>query len=222
MADVTWNGAVWSCDAESPMLTPHATRALIHGDCRLVLDTLPEIDVVLTDPPYVWSPLLCGLEDQGVNINGPEGLTWPVLVWMQQWYPLVCMRSKVGVWLTTDRLYLPYYALGGWPVQRWALEPACDRVPWLCWIGKRPLLAEPTPETLALYRYGSDSPTAFWSALLALTPGDRGILLDPFCGTGSTLVAGRQAGYRTIGIEQDAAIYARCHMRTMHANEVTV
>jgi site-specific DNA-methyltransferase (adenine-specific) len=177
---------------------------LIHGDCRLMLPHLPPVDVVLTDPPYMtW---------ETVAQEYAAHPLWSVTAMMQQWYPLVLQRTRVGLWMTTDRRYLPYYALPEVTGRVWPLMPTPVREPMLCYVG-RPLRQEPSPALLGQFRYGQDSPVAWWAGLLALCPCERGVVLDPFCGTGSSLVAGLEAGYRVIGLERDEATYDRCRTR---------
>ena len=47
-------------------------------------------------------------------------------------------------------------------------------------------------------------PDALMEWLVTLITPERGTVLDPFAGTGTTLQAARDKGFNSIGIEQDA------------------
>ncbi len=64
----------------------------------------------------------------------------------------------------------------------------------------------PTVKPLALMRY----------IIKLLAPPNNPILLDPFCGSGSTLVAAKQLGIRAIGIEMEAE-YCEIALRRVEA-----
>jgi len=64
----------------------------------------------------------------------------------------------------------------------------------------------PTVKPLALMRY----------LCRLVTPPD-GVVLDPFCGSGSTLVGALQEGFRYIGIEKDPDYVNIAYARTKHA-----
>lgn len=49
----------------------------------------------------------------------------------------------------------------------------------------------------------TQKPTALLRHLLAIVPGDQLTVLDPFMGSGSSIVAARSLGHRAIGIELD-------------------
>jgi len=73
--------------------------------------------------------------------------------------------------------------------------------------GAKPLANNhPTVKPLALMRY----------LCRLVTPPD-GVVLDPFCGSGSTLVGALQEGFRYIGIEKDPDYVNIAYARTKHA-----
>ncbi len=79
-------------------------------------------------------------------------------------------------------------APGGWPVPTRRLDTA-GRV-----------LAR-TPELRRRWGHPVPKPVPMMAALVRLACPPGGLLLDPFAGTGSTLVAAREAGRRAVGLE---------------------
>ena len=73
--------------------------------------------------------------------------------------------------------------------------------------GAKPVVNHhPTVKPVALMRY----------LVRLVTPPD-GVVLDPFCGSGSTLVGALQEGFRYIGIEKDPDYVNIAYARTKHA-----
>ena len=72
------------------------------------------------------------------------------------------------------------------------------------------IMSAPTRrEERRLAPHPSLKPQAFLRQVVrAILPLDAGVVLDPFCGSGSTLAAAEHVGYRSIGIERDPT-YAR-------------
>ncbi len=177
----------------------HAGIVIYHGDCREILPTLPKCDLLLTDPPY-------GHGDRW------QGGTWGAAqmyrdaeIWDAETIPddllSLAIRSAAGaiVWggnyytLTPSRCWLA-----------WIKNPAMDTMAdfELAWTsfdrpakkfienrnpdGKR---YHPTQKPLSLFRW-----------CLSLFP-DAKTVLDPFCGSGTTLVAAKAMGLTAIGIE---------------------
>lgn len=63
-------------------------------------------------------------------------------------------------------------------------------------------------EEKALAPHPSLKPQSFMRQVVkAVLPLGSGVVLDPFCGSGSTLAAANRVGYRSIGIERDAEYY---------------
>lgn len=55
-----------------------------------------------------------------------------------------------------------------------------------------------------------------WLCRLVTPPG--GIVLDPFCGSGTTGVAAVREGFRFVGIEREAEYVAIAEARVRHAS----
>ncbi len=172
----------------------HAGIIIYHGDCRDVMPSL-KVDVVVTDPPY-------GTAFDGVT--GDESFPFDVLPGVGSCIAFGSPKrvvddlraftrrpDRVMVW--APALNISKASLGGvlykWmPIYGWALkgvginEPPygdvfTDYLPFISVITK--------PEPLM-------------RKLLCLT---AGIVLDPFMGSGSTLVAAKSVGRAAIGIE---------------------
>ena len=197
------------------IVDPHDKITLIEKDYRLVLPLLPVCDVVLTDPPYMWYLGILDLEAKGYYARNPLAGVWPLYSWMAQWFPLLLARVKHAIWFTTDRRYLQFYRhflSSHLTMQDWPLLYDKTLEAHLVHIGPAPVEA-PDEATLAQFQYGSDSPVAFWAGILRVTPGEHGLLLDPFCGTGSALEAGLQAGYKVVGVEMEPRTFKRLQTR---------
>ena len=190
--------------ATPPLVSDADQATVIQGDCRLFLPDLGPVGVLMSDPPYNWFAALEDLEVRGRLVDTAPADLWPVYGWLWQWLSPLLMLTHGSAWLTLDRRYLPLYQSlipGTQGTGVWDLPG--DPNARLIYVGPEPT-AEPD---LSTFRYGSDSPAAFWSALLAVTPmPEVPVLIDPFCGTGSTLEAGLRAGYRVIGIDREPAM----------------
>jgi DNA modification methylase len=179
-------------------------RTIYLGDCREIMPGLPKVDVVVTDPPYGCSATTgWGGRYDGFQIAGD---------------------------LTTDlrdhliaHVSCPWAVFGSPRIQR----PACSAVliwakgehtgmgdltfPWKpdfeeiyvqgrCWSGAR---------TSSVLRYTAridserlhptEKPTGLLREIIGKAP--AGSILDPFMGSGTTLVAAKELGRKAVGIE---------------------
>jgi site-specific DNA-methyltransferase (adenine-specific) len=193
--------------------------SLYHGDCRDVLPELPSeaFDLALTDPPYLVS--YKGRWGAGLKaIEGDSDPSWIQPVFFEVWRVLrqdsLCL-SFYG-WPHAEVFLSTWKSLGFRPVSlialikdRWGLgrftraqhEPAYllakghpDRPPEaisdvLDWEQSCPLL------------HPNQKPLGAISRLIATYAPASAIVLDPFCGSGTTLVAARALGRRAVGIE---------------------
>ena len=188
---------------------------IYHGDCREILPGF-RADVIVTDPPYgvAWSRNPGTCQGGGRGHSGIEGdrdttvrdemlamTTIPAIVFGSFYAPFPANVRQVLVWhkptgsgvvgaVTGYRRDVePVFLCGDWPVvavARSGLLPAGETS------SRRLAFETEHPHT---------KPVGLLRHLIAACP--DGVVLDPFAGSGSTLVAARQLGRRAIGIEID-------------------
>lgn len=191
---------------------------IYHGDCREILPHLPKVDLVLTDPPYgitYQSNAGVGAGTVPITNDGTRvslrlyRAVIPLLrgaptLWCTRWdawpdvWELFASAMKVNGLLVWDKGQPGMGDLNHWgpsyeliascgPVRtrgsrdcsvlRYNTVPSCNR-------------NHPTEKPVDLFKY-----------LLQKTTDDGMVIVDPFMGSGTTLVAAKQLGRRAIGIE---------------------
>jgi DNA methylase/Methyltransferase domain len=184
-----------------------------HGDLREVLDDVPDgsVDAVITDPPYSAEHLDL-YEDLGKladRVLTPDGVL--AVLCGQTWLPAV------------------FHLLGDGRPYRWTCAVLTEGPGWVShprkvqssWkplvvYGGGPRIADVFRSTggdnaKTLHRWGQDL-DAFASVVERLTsPGQT--VLDPFMGSGTTLLAAHAAGRHVIGCDLDAAAVATARER---------
>lgn len=174
---------------------------IYHGDCRQVMPGLTA-DLTLTDPPY----------NVGVAYSeGDRRTDYPE--WTAEWFalaprPLVVTpgHANLSMWLAMER---PRWvcawvkpnqnsasALNGWNIWEPLLVYGKHRKPvghdaWTVPIGLQADTGDhPCPKPVGLYR-----------RLVEAFSLPTDTILDPFMGSGTTLVAAKDLGRKAIGIE---------------------
>lgn len=222
------------------MPTERDPAVVVENDCRTVLHCaeLPGVACVITDPPYGISLEAHSADDcmdgtarkrqRGASIGGDESLevALAVIEWADaRGFPLCVFAS-------------PYRPLpGAWRnVLGWNKGPAVGGGgdPFKCWKRTLELIYTRRNGNLRTGRDGAvldfpigtgsdfefhpcQKPVALMRYLIRqLTdPGD--LILDPCCGSGSTLVAAVAEGRRAIGIEIDPAHAETARQRVAEA-----
>lgn len=200
----------------------HAGITIYHGDCRDVLPHLPKVSTLLTDPPYG-----IGYGYHGEFKDTPEGYAawmWPTIeiaeslldecgvaavfqsakharIWAT-WFPrdwrliaipkvFVQMNTALVTWATD---YVLFWTMAGAPRgrQEWQPMPARD---WF--------VSHETAIPRKGYERGHTCPRPrdMMAYLVSILARPDGLILDPFCGSGTTLVAAKDLERCAIGIE---------------------
>ncbi len=176
----------------------HAGITIYHGDCREILPTLPKCDLLLTDPPYGAGYASNPIVGKGKSRSNHEDQTWddePIafdfiesaheaIVWGGNYYPLPITRCWLA-WFKRDA-----------PPSLAQMELA-----WVSRDGNAKVFDYPIAAVNA-ERIGhcTQKPLALMKWCLSLFPNAQTIL-DPFMGSGTTLVAAKNLGCKAIGIE---------------------
>lgn len=188
-------------------MTPYYEQdgiAIYHGDCE---DVLPYVtaDVTLTDPPY----------NVGMSYDGMvNDSRIDYAAWCRSWFtlcplPLVLTPGmmNLALWLALEK---PRWvcawvkpnqssasALNGWNAWEPVLVYGRHRKPvgqdyWLVPVSQqREAQGHPCPKS-----------QIFWNQLVLDFTLLEDVILDPFMGSGTTLVSAKRLGRKAIGIEQ--------------------
>ena len=201
----------WS--PEDEMIKPyyeHAGITIYHGDCREILPELPKVDLVLTDPPYgvkmdkgfdgfggFGKPIKrrqyadCWDEDRPDKSLFDALITRGnhVIIWGGNFFADLLPRSTH--WITWDKLQtMPTFGdceLAWTNLDRKSVSKVV--VQWNGLLGKEDERNHPTQKPVSLMTWCIQH------------VGDTKTILDPFMGSGTTLVAAKNLGRKAIGIE---------------------
>ena len=182
---------------------------ILHGDCREILPQLPKVDLVLTDPPYGIGIAKTGRIGGGqlANVKQYMASDWDKDRLSKETLGLIRDSSVNQIifggnyiadllppsscWLVWDKDNSGNFA--DCELMWTSFDRAVKKYLWR-WNG---MLQQPHNKE---YRYHpTQKPTGLLKAILVDYPSD--ITLDPFAGSGSTLVACKALNRKCIGIE---------------------
>lgn len=181
----------------------HGGITIYHGDCRALLPMA--VDAVITDPPY------------NLGLDYCDGDRRPDYeAWCREWFALLSAPTiafspgivNVGMWC---RIQEPAWIIGWHKPAAMGRSPfgACNWEPVLFWGKAKPdqrgtdvVLAGILPEK-AVEGHPCPKPERWGIGLVQLLTDPGETILDPFMGTGTTLIAAQRLGRHAIGIEID-------------------
>lgn len=178
---------------------------IYHGDCRDILPHLPKVDLVLTDPPYgIGIRGVIGGNNKADVKNYGDFNKWDECPVDEALRILVMDKGKSVIWFGGNYYLMPPSKCWlVWDKQNSGNFADCElawtnlncpvRIKHHRWNGMIRVGNEeryhPTQKPLAVIK---------WAIELAEL---SDTILDPFMGSGTTLVAAKQLGRKAIGIE---------------------
>nr|WP_087576263.1 DNA methyltransferase [Sphingomonas sp. CDS-1] len=216
-------------EARSTHIQSRAKRVprnrIAQGDCIEKLKVLPDgaVDLVVTDPPYIFRYRSC----DGRRVANDDNAQWvrPAFAEIARVMKPGSFAVSFYGWSAVEKFMLAWRSVGLYPVGhivfrkhyasatrflRYEHEQA-----FLLAKGRPEQPAHPLPDVIDWPRYTgnmrhpTEKPVEILRPLIETfsVPGD--IVLDPFCGSGSTLEAAQNCGRAFLGVELDGA-----HFRT--------
>jgi site-specific DNA-methyltransferase (adenine-specific) len=179
---------------------------LYHGDCRGILPHVGRFDLLLTDPPY-------GIGRDGQDMStGKHGgrKAYKHKGWdadrpaKETFDAMLSVADQHIIWGGN------YFADLLPPTMRWLVWDKGQRINQsdgeLAWTSLRGALRIYTLNRVALMTdvavHPTQKPLELMSWCLGFAP-DAKSVLDPFCGSGTTLRAAKDSGLKAVGIEVD-------------------
>ena len=212
-------------------MSPSPSYRVITGDCRWRLAEMPprSVDMVLTDPPY-----LCRYQSrEGVRIAGDDNGDWLVPVFAQLYRVLKndsYMVSFYG-WQAVDQFMAAWKAAGFVPVEHLVFAKGYassvrrvrrqHEMAYVLAKGRPPLPSRPISDVRGWSYTGNrlhptQKPVESLEPLVEAFCPPGGVVLDPFCGSGSSLVAASALQRKALGIELKP-VYAERAVRRLIA-----
>ena len=189
---------------------------IYHGDCREILSSIREVGTILTDPPYGIS-----LEPRrgrtsaiaGDSRREAKALLWYVSRWAFHAAPADSAHFFFAGWGEpwTQEVLSEWFTVKAcivWVKNQFGLGYHTRPQHEICYLVHK---GDPNPPEearsdvwqyprLTVPEHSCEKPTELISALLNYYP-QEGLVVDPFMGSGTTLVCAKNANRPAIGIE---------------------
>lgn len=204
------------------------TNTVLHADCTKAMKMLPDgsVNFVLTDPPYVARYQ----SRDGREVRNDNNFAWLKSAYAEMYRVLTLDSFCVSFygWPHVDKFLAAFRNAGFRPVGHIMFPKSYvsssrfvkyqHEAAYLLAKGEPRMPEAPISDVLPWQFTGNayhptQKPLAVLKPLIETfsAPGD--IVLDPFAGSGSTLLAAKQLGRSYIGVERDAAYHAIARKR---------
>jgi adenine-specific DNA-methyltransferase len=228
--------------------------ALYHGDCREILPQFPPdiFDLVLTDPPYLVS-YSCRWGSAWNPIEGDSDPSWVIPVYSELFRTLkqdsLCL-TFYG-WPHAETFLSSWRLVGFRPISVFILVKrqiglgyftrAQHEQAYLLAKGRPPKPDIAPSDVLEWHSSGlpfhpNQKPLGAVAQLLTAFSNDCSVVLDPFSGSGTTLLAAKACGRKAVGIEieerfceitamrlsQEVLQFSECGVQTIQTGEETL
>lgn len=197
----------------------HKDRVILHGDCVELMSRMKgeSIDFILTDPPY-----LCRYKDRSSRtiLNDDRGEGWLVPAYRQMYRLLkpgsLCLtffgwtklHEFAAAWADAGFSVVEHFVFAKSYASSTRFAARHHEQAYLLAKGY-PMLPDAPPPSILAWQYTGNAHHPTQKPLCVLKPfieaytRPADIVFDPFCGSGSTILAARELGRRAIGIELD-------------------
>jgi len=189
-------------------VTPYYSEpgiTIYHGDCRDILPHLPKVDLVLTDPPYGigWNCDYASWVKHGPNAQGGDRRrSYPPVYGDDKPFDPSFLLEYKNVIIWGAPCFLQYLGVGTILVwhKRNSSFLAQAEAAWMNRGSGVYVYHEPVEVMQAERKHPTQKPLGLmrWCIEKSNT---KDTILDPFMGSGTTLVAAKQLGRKAIGIE---------------------
>lgn len=180
---------------------------IYNAPCEKVLPQLEKADLVLTDPPYaIAAGIVADRPTKWQRRAGKQTEEWDNATQDETVLSLLQMAPKVVVW---GGNYYPLPPSRGWLTWFKPDAPPSMASVELAWTNQnqnaRQISHSISATNAERVGHPTQKPLAVMKWSIKQMKNVGGILLDPYCGSGTSLVAARWFGMRAIGIEINEA-----------------
>jgi DNA modification methylase len=203
-------------------------NTILHGDCISIMHSLPtnSIDFIMADPPY----LVRYQDREGRSIQNDSNSDWLLPAFTEAYRVLKQDRLMVSFygWTQVDKFIHAWRSAGfrivghlvfrkQYPSRSRFLKYQHEQA-YLLAKGNPALPQNPISDVVDMpysgnKRHPTQKPVTALKPLIEALTQPEDVVLDPFCGSGSTLLAAKILNRRYLGIELDAQYHAAAFKR---------